>query len=170
MKGCQLGSQQVEKWEDRWAEDLILAEDARIRQNTKTLQVTSLTSHRLHIYNKFCKISTWRGKKLLQCVSNKQRLIRKQSQTKMLEFNQFKKMTLCHTSMTGSCLQTSVQSWHYQAAEIHQFASKMSFFQIQETHSSLRSKYTEDTAVVGKKYNSNWVYRTLSSTKKADSS
>lgn len=83
MKGCQLGSQQAEKWEDRWAEDLILAEDARIRQNTKILQVTSLTSHRLHICNKFCRISTWRGKKLLQCVSIKQRMIRKQPHNKV---------------------------------------------------------------------------------------
>lgn len=83
MKGYQLGSQQAEKWEDRWAEDLILAEDARIRQNTKILQVTSLTSHRLHIYNKFCRISTRRGKKLLQCVSIKQRMIRKQPHNKV---------------------------------------------------------------------------------------
>lgn len=34
MKGCQQGSQQVEKWGERQAEDLMLAENARIRQNT----------------------------------------------------------------------------------------------------------------------------------------
>lgn len=34
MKGCQRGSQQVEKWGERQAEDLMLAENARIRQNT----------------------------------------------------------------------------------------------------------------------------------------
>lgn len=67
-----LGSQQLEKWEDRWADDLILAEDVRIRQNTKTLQVTSLTFHRLHIYNKFHRFSTQRWKKLLQCDPVKQ--------------------------------------------------------------------------------------------------
>lgn len=49
----------MEKWEDRGADGLILAEDARIRQNTKTLQVTrSLMFHRMHIYKKFHRFST----------------------------------------------------------------------------------------------------------------
>lgn len=64
-----------------------------------------------------------------------------------------------HSSMPAD----KVQLAHCQAAEIPQFAFKICFFQVQDTHSFLKRKDTEDAAVVGKKNNSGWVYGTWSS-------
>lgn len=166
MKGCQRGSQQVEKWGERQAEDLMLAENARIRQNTSgnklnipraayLQQIPQVFHMKMEETTTVCPHSTKKDQKTatqLSCLSS---------------VGSRRWPSVPHQSRP--CLQISVQSRHCQAAEIHQFASKMSFFQIRETHSFLRRKHTEDTEVIGKKNNSDWVYGTWSSRKKAES-
>lgn len=166
MKGCQRGSQQVEKWGERQAEDLMLAENARIRQDTSG---NKLNIPRAAYLQQIPQVFHMKMEETTSVSPLNKEGSENSHTTKLLEFSRFKKMTLCPTSITCPCLQISVQSRHCQTAEIHQFASKMSFFQIWETHSFLRRKHTEDTEEVGKKNNSDWVYGTWSSRKKAES-
>lgn len=121
-------------------------------------------SQKLHIHNEFHRFSRWRWNNYCSVSPLHKEWSENSHTTKLLEFKQFKnEMTLCHTSITVPCLQTQCDSDTAQAvSEVPQFASKICFFQIWDTHTFLKRKYTEDTAVVGKKKNSDWVYGTWS--------
>lgn len=101
---------------------------------------------------------------LPQCVPVTQRMISKQPHNKDARVQAVQEWDdpLSHINHSSLPADT-VRFRHCRAAEIPQFASKICFFQIWDTHTFLKRKYTEDTAVVGKKKNSDWVYGTWSS-------